>query len=274
VIGRPPGHRPAAWRPLLDNAAQLLEPIGPSVPGAVGCAVLFLGLLLAGTLATGAPATSSSTFRVDNPFAWLSLLAGLCYLVLPATCFGVEGINNRQPWMAALFFVFAWRLPAARSARATLLSAVGVLSALVLLHLGTRFRAFDHESEGASRLIDRLRPGDTLLAPIGSGSTASFPGKPLIALDLYATVRHGGLPNKSFAGYDINIIRYANDTNPMPGLGANWLGHPKLRRFDYVLLRGVPPSLGKRPLALRLEAQDGEWSLFAVCGSHVLPECS
>jgi hypothetical protein len=103
------------------------------------------------------------------------------------------------------------------------------------------------------------------------GSTVSFPGKPLIALELYATVRHGGLPNTSFAGYDIMFIRYVRGKNPMPAIGGNWLSHPALTRFDYVLTRGPAPA---QPSRIRLEAQDGEFFLYAVCGSKAHPRCS
>ncbi len=86
-----------------------------------------------------------------NPFALLSLLAAGSYLVFPATCFGVEGIHNRQPWIAALLFVFAWSVPARGLARAAVLSAVAAAGAGVLVFLGGRFAAFERESGGASR---------------------------------------------------------------------------------------------------------------------------
>ena len=190
------------------------------------------------------------------------------------TLFGVEGIANRQPYLAALLFVFGWSLPARPAARAALLALVGGAGALGLVHIGRRFIAFDRESVGASRLLDRLGPGNTLLAPIGVGSSTAFPGKPLIALELYATLRHGGLPNTSFAGYDIMIVRYVNDRNPMPGISGGWLDHPALRRFDYVLLRGAVGAAATRTGVVRPVAKDGEWSLYAVCGRKALPRCN
>ena len=279
VHGRAPGTRPPLWPPFLDNAGRFFEYIGPIVPGATGAAFLLALLLAAGGLARlsrGTPRASPTPgpFRVHNPFAVLALLAALSFLCFPIVCFGVEGINNRQPWLAALLFVFGWSLPARPAPRAALLALVGAAGALALAHLGARFAAFDRETAGASRLIDRLGPGDTLLAPIGPGSTASFPGKPLVALELYATLRHGGLPNASFAGYDIMLIRYVNDRNPMPGLGAGWLTDPALRRFDYVLLREAgAASAAARPRVLRQVARDGEWVLFGVCGSKATPRC-
>jgi hypothetical protein len=173
-----------------------------------------------------------------------------------------------------LLFVFAWSLPARPPGRTALLVLVGGAGALALAHLCFRFAAFDRETAGASRLIDRLGPHDTLLAPIGAGSTASFPGKPLVALDLYASVRHGGLPNTSFAGYGYLYVRYVNGKNPMPGLTGKWIDSPALRRFDYVLLReSTAAAASTRRRGLRPVAKDGAWSLFAVCGSKALPVC-
>jgi hypothetical protein len=184
VHGRAPGTRPPLWPPFLDNAGHFFEFIGPIVPGATGAVMLLALVVAAGALAPGRAAPEAGRFRVPNPFAWLALLAALSFLCFPVVCFGVEGIDNRQPWLAALLFVFGWSLPARAAPRAALLALVGGAGALALGHLGARFAAFDRESAGASRLIDRLGPGDTLLAPIGAGSTASFPGKPLVAVDL------------------------------------------------------------------------------------------
>lgn len=274
VHGRAPGTRAAGWPPFLDNASHFFDYIGPIIPGAAGAVALFALLVGAGALGSGAARPPAGSFRVQNPFGWLALLAALSYLCFPVNCFGVEGINNRQPWLAVLLFVFAWGLPARPAARATLLGLVGVAGALSLVHLCTRFAAFGRETAGASRLMNRLHPHDTLLAPIGAGSTTSFPGKPLVALELYASVRRGGLPNSSFAGYDIMFIRYVNDRNPMPGLGGGWIDSPALRRFDYVLLRENAAAAGARKQVLRLVEKDGDWSLFAVCGSKALPVCS
>lgn len=273
IRGRPPGSRPPSWPPFSDNAGRFFEYLGPILPEATGVAVVLAALVLGSALARSRRTAPHPAFRVDNPFGWLALIAVAGYLVFPSACFGVEGINNRQAWFAAVLFVAGWTLPARPAVRAAILALVGGIGALILVQMGRRFAAFSRESGGASRLIDRLRPGDTLLAPIGPGSTASFPGKPLIGLELYATLRHGGLPNSSFAGYDYNLIRYAGGRNPMPGIGANWLGHPMLTRFDYVLLRGPIGQATGRPNAVRFVAQDGEWSLFAVCGSRATPKC-
>jgi hypothetical protein len=281
IQGHPPGSRPAAWPPFFDNASRFFEYVGPIVPEGVG-AIMLLGLLVAaGALARSAsPAASpadrrasAGLFRVSNPFAVLSLLAVVLYVILPATWLGVEGLNNRQPWLAALLFVPGWTLPSRPAARALLLALVGGAGVLALVHMARRFAAFDRETIGASRLIDRLEHGDTMLAPVGTGSTVSFPGKPLVALELYASVRHGSLPNGSFAGYVINLIRYVNDRNPMPGLGGGWLDSPALRRFDYVLLRAPGNLAVSRPEKLQAVSRDGDWALYAVCGSKKLPHC-
>ena len=147
-------------------------------------------------------------------------------------------------------------------------------SALGLVHLGKRFAAFNLETAGASRLLDRVAPRQTLLAPIDRFGTSSFPGKPLVALGLYASIRSGGLPNSSFAGYEINLLRYVNDRNPMPDLTAyGWQGNVELTKFDYVLLREPVGSMIDRDPKLRLVAKDGGFALFSVCGGGSQPEC-
>ncbi len=269
--GRPPGARPPVWPPLLGNAARFFEFIGPVIPGAASAALILALAILAGALAAARP--PPGPFRLANPAAFLALIALLCFVVLPGDCFGVEGISNRQPWIAALLLVFGWPLPSRPALRAALLAVVGGGGALALVHLAGRFVAFDRESAGASRLIDRLGPGDTLLSPLRGGATVSFPGKPLAALEQYATLRHGGLPNSSFAGYGSLIVRYVGNKNPMPGLVVDWLESPALTRFDYVLLRRAKDPAAARPDLLQRVATDGDWVLYAVCGSRGRPRC-
>ncbi len=272
IQGRTPGRRPPLWPPFFDNAAHFFAYLGP-LPQAVG-AMFLLALVLAVFAATrpaSAPGASFA-FRVKSPFTWLAIVSTAGYVLLPSTCFGVEGINNRQPYFAALLFVFGWSLPARRLPRAVLLGVVGVASALGLAHLAGRFAAFDRETAGASRLLDRVGPGQALFAPLDRVSTNSFPDKPLVGLDLYSSIRHGGLPNASFAGYAINFVRYVNDRNPMPGLSLSaWQGNPGLAQFDYVLLRApVAPAI-TRDRSLRLVALEGGFALFSVCGGCAPP---
>lgn len=274
VSGHGPGRQPPAWMPLLENATHFFAFLGP-LPDAVGAAFLLVLLLVAGAAAVSAATPGASpAFRVKAPFTWLAIVSAVGYAILPRVCFGVEGINNRQPYVAALLFVFGWTLPARRVSRVLLLGAVGVASTLGLVHLGRRFAAFERETAGASRLIDRVGSGETLLAPIDRPGTSSFPEKPLIALGLYSSIRHGGLPNTSFAGYEINLIRYVNNQNPMPGLiGYSWSASPGLTKFDYVLLRGPVSSLIARDGFLRLIAKDGDFMLYSVCGGGRQPVC-
>ncbi|MEP7120796.1 MAG: hypothetical protein ABJE95_07805 [Byssovorax sp.] len=274
VRGHAPGQHPPAWAPFLENATRFFGYLGP-LPQATGAAFLLLLALLAAGAATSATLPGASlAFRVKNPFAWLSIVAAVSFAIFPEVCFGVEGINNRQPYIAALLFVFAWSLPARRGPRVLVLGALGVASAIGLAHLGKRFAAFNVETAGASRLLDRVGPRETLLAPIDHPQTASFPGKPLVALGLYATIRSGGLPNASFAGYEINLIRYVNDRNPMPGLSPyGWQGSAAITKFDYVLLRDPMGPLMERNPALRLIGKDSGFWLFSVCGGGTQPEC-
>jgi hypothetical protein len=274
VHGHAPGRKPPQWPRFLENASHFFDYLGP-LPQASGLAFLLVLVLAAG--AAAAPAASpgaSGAFRVKRPFTWLAIAAAVGYAILPSVCFGVEGLNNRQPYIAALLFVFGWTLPARRGPRALLLGAVGVASALGLSHLGRRFAAFDRETAGASRLLDRVGPGEALFAPLDRVSTSSFPANPLAALGLYASVRRGGLPNASFAGYQINLVRYVNDQNPMPGLSTyGWRGATGLTRFDYVLLRGPVAATIERDLPLRLVAKEDDFTLLSVCGGGSQPAC-
>jgi hypothetical protein len=275
IQGHGPGRKPPLWPPFLDNAAHFFAYLGP-LPQAVGAAFL-LALVLAVGAATEAAAQPDArpAFRVKTPFTWLSIASALGYALLPSVCFGVEGINNRQPYLAALLFVFGWSLPRRRGPRVLLLGAVAGASAIGLAHLAGRFQAFDRETAGASRLLDRVGPGETLLASLDRVGTISFPEKPLVALDLYASIRGGGLPNASFAGYDINLVRYVNDRNPMPGLSPGmWQGSAGLKQFDYVLVRAPVSAAVERDRALRLVARDEGFALFAVCGGGAQPPCA
>ncbi len=275
IQGHGPGRKPPLWPPLLDNAARFFAYLGP-LPQAAGAAFLVLLVLAVGAATEAAPQPDARpAFRVKTPFTWLSIAAVLGYALLPSACFGVEGINNRQPYIAALLFVFGWSLPRRRGARALLLGAVGCASAIGLAHLAGRFAAFDRETAGASRLLDRVAPGQTLFASLDRASTSSFPEKPLVALDLYASIRGGGLPNASFAGYDINLVRYVNDRNPMPGLSPGaWQGSAGLKRFDYVLVRAPVSAAVERDRSLRLVATEEGFALFSVCGGGSQPRCA
>jgi hypothetical protein len=117
--GGPRGAAPA-WPSLAANASQFFEYVGPIVPRGSAFAMLLLGVVaLASLLALrDAPAKPSLQSRSRNPLLLCSLAAVACCFVLPAFCFGVEGVNNRQPWIAALFFVLGAGLPAGRRARA------------------------------------------------------------------------------------------------------------------------------------------------------------
>lgn len=59
----------------------------------------------------------------------------------------------------------------------------------------------------------------------------------------------------------------------MPGLVVDWLESPALTRFDYVLLRRAKDPAAARPDLLQRVATDGDWVLYAVCGSRGRPRC-
>lgn len=213
-------------------------------------------------------------WRVKRPLlalAWASLLA---YFALPYKTIGVEVVNYRFIWLAALFLGLGAAWPASGWKR-WLHGAVALGLALVfLIDINGRFRSFHRDTVGASRLIDRLKPGDTLLAPIKKTGTVAFPiHHPVRDVQLYATIRHGGLPSWSFAESPTNYVHYVDQRNPMPKLGAHdWARTPALRRFDYVLLR-EPLGAALTLKSVTLIARDGGWALFAVCGGRAAPSC-
>ena len=135
-------------------------------------------------------------------------------------------------------------------------------------------RAFRGLWRGASDLMDRVGPLETLYSsPRNGGATKDFAGptnKPIQELQQYASVRQGGLPNSSFAGYAINYIRYVNNQNPMPGLSGTPTWSSEMTRFDYVLARPATGVTDKR--FQLLEIKEG-WELYGVCGSKRFPTC-
>ena len=141
----------AAWPPFFENAAQLPEFVGVLLPISVGYVLLFALLVVAGATAEPAaphasPESPTARYRVPNAFAVLALASVVCHLVLPSYCLGVEGINNRHPWMAALLFTFAWSLPARPAPRAGLLASMAIGGGALLLHLCGRFVDFHRET--------------------------------------------------------------------------------------------------------------------------------
>lgn len=271
VLQRPSGPVTIActYRAPWLTVAEFLQNLGMLVAESYTHVMLVI-LILVLFFRFGSSSRIKELFRIDNPFGLLSLVVLAEAILFPRDCVGVEGLGHRQCWVVAYFLIFALEPEKSQKWRSLALAVVITFDAVFLGHFVKLFKQFDAESVGASRLIDRIHPGETLLAP-GDGVTASFPVKPLANLDLYATVRRGGLPNRSFAGYDVNFIRYANGKNPMPGLGRDWASRPELTRFDWVLL----PTANVKSLPKRLSfvADDAGWSLFAVCGSRKGPTC-
>jgi hypothetical protein len=278
TFGQGGGHSSAAsWMPPLQAADSLVEYVWASVPNAIGSAsllaiVLVFGLI-AGRTKVGCEGDSRA-WRFGNPFLVVSLAYLVAYFVLPMQLNRVEGVANRFIYPAALAFVFAWNLPADRIARGVLLAAVIAFSAFFLRDLTERFRAFDDDTRGASVLMDRMGPYETLycaLAEQGASKYFAAGHKPLREIQQYATARHGGLPNSSFAGYGYNYVSYVDGRNPMPGLFGPARWGTDMTRFDYVLARrGEGPTDPRFRLVDRSDA----WELYGVCGSRRLPLCS
>jgi hypothetical protein len=213
-------------------------------------------------------------WRVRNPFLVVSLAYLASFFVCPMYLGAVEGVSPRFPYVSLLAFVFAWNLPGGRAARWLVLAAVGGFGLWCLQDIADRFRAFDRDTRGASALMDQIGEHETLYySPPAQGASRDFDGpsnKPMRELEQYATIRHGGLPNSSFAGYGgVNYLRYVDNRNPMPGLfGTNY--DPRMTMFDYMLAReGSGPSDRRFKLVARAEG----WELYGVCGSKRFPTC-
>jgi hypothetical protein len=258
-------------------ADSIVEYAWASVPNAAGLALVLAAIvgfgLTLGKTDVGS-VSESRMWRFANPFLAVSFANLVAYFALPMQLNQVEGVANRFAYPAALAFVFAWNLPAGRLARALVLAAVVGFSVFCLGDITERFRAFERDTRGASSLIDRVGLHETLYyGPADQGVSKDFaPGhKPLRELQQYATVRHGGLPNSSFAGYGCNYVSYVGGKNPMPGLFGPPRWSAEMTRFDYVLARkGEGPS---DPRFHFIERSEG-WELYGVCGSQRLPVCS
>jgi hypothetical protein len=270
--------RPPSWKAPLEAADSIVEYVWTSIPHAQGLA-LILGLvigcsLVIGQTNVGAAHAESRMWRMGNPLLALSLVYLVAYFVFPAQWSRVEGVSTRFAYPAALAFVFAWNLPSRQVVRSLVIASVLAFSAFCLHDITERFRAFDVDTRGASALIDEVGLHETLYSfPGEQGASKDFaPGhSPLRELQQYATIRKGGLPNSSFAGYGINYVAYVEDRNPMPGLAGppRWSG--AMTRFDYVLTRGGQgPS---DPRFLLVDRNRG-WELYGVCGSNRFPTCS
>jgi hypothetical protein len=265
------------WQPVGDSVDTIFDQVGASVPHYQG-RVIALGLLVgAGLVASrknlGAGASAARLWRTENPFLVLSLVYLGAYFVLPLYVGKVEGLSNRFAYPALLAYLFAWNLPAAVAPRTLVLAAVGALGVWSLEDVAERFRAFHLETRGASALMDRLGPRETLYySPPNQGYSKSFGGpsnKPMRELQQYATARRGGLPNSSFAGYGVNFVKYVNG-NPMPGLFGPPSWSPTMTKFDYVLAQeGQGPSDRR----FRLQEKRDGWELYGVCGSTRFPSC-
>ncbi|MGH7272676.1 MAG: hypothetical protein ACREJ3_19775 [Polyangiaceae bacterium] len=275
---------PPAWRSLGEAAGSIVEYVWVSVPNAQSWALALVALIAAGWVwdRTGVGRGSGvGASTVAREGIWrarpLSVIAGAClvaYLFIQSRFDQVEGVSIRFAYPAALALLLGWDLPRGRTPRALVIASVGLLSGLSLGDVAARMRSFDEDTRGASALIDRIGAGDTLYfnAPERGVSKDFAPAHPCLReLQQVATIRHGGLPNSSFAGYGCNYVRYVGGRNPMPGLSGPARWGSAMTRFDYVLAR---QGQGPADARFRLVASAAGWQLFGVCGSARFPVCS
>ena len=267
---------PSSWLEPWDGSERIFEYVWASVPHystrALALALIVgVGLLIC-PVNLGASGPAAKMWRVRNPFLILSLAYLASYYACPMYLNKVEGVSCRFAYVAVLAFIFAWNLPSAPVPRWIVLGAVGAFAVWCLRDMTERFRAFDEDTRVASDLMDWVTLHQTLYYwPADQGASKDFAGptnKPTRELQQYASVRQGGLPNSSFAGYGINYIRY--EKNPMPGFSGPAYWGPEATKFDYVLARvGGGPSDKRFKL---LERRAG-WEIYGVCGSSLFPDC-
>lgn len=269
---------PPSWMKPGDAMKAFVEYVWASVPSntaqAMSLAAIVAVLFVAWAFGLETSRPSPRWWRGPSPFLLLSLVLLAAYFLMPMNANGVEGIANRFAYPAVLALIFSLNLPAAFGPRVAFVAAGLALATVSLGDLTSRFRAFDEDTRGASALMDRIGMQETLYyGPADRGVSKDFaPGHPVLReLQQFATLRHGGLPNSSFAGYGINYVRYVGGKNPMPGLHGPPRWSPEMTNFDYVLVRA-----GQAPQDARFRRVDAEegWELYAVCGSRRLPTCS
>jgi hypothetical protein len=252
------------------DEAWACVPHYPQLSVALACIVV-LGLLICRTN-VGARVRM---WRMENPFLVIAVAHIVVFLVAPDHMNHVDGIRTRFTYTAMLAFVFAWNLPGRPVARGLVLAAVFGFTVWCLCDITERFHAFDAETRGASALMDRVGLHETLYYEAADeGASHLFAGptnRPLRELEQFATVRHGGLPRSSFAGYGYTYLRYANGSNPMPFIAGAPSWSADMTRFDWVMTRkGDGPS---DPRFRWVEERDG-WVLYGVCGSARFPRCN
>jgi hypothetical protein len=264
------------WRPLWEAADHLLDHVVPTIPHATARALLLAGLLVGASMMVrrtlGASGPAARMWRVDHPMLVLAALYLLGFFVLPSDGLHVEILAQRFSIHAAMAAVFAYNLPEAARMRAVVVGAIAAFGAWTLLDVASCFRAFDADTRGASELMDRVGPRETLYHwPAQNGASPAFgtPNKAEVELEQFATIRSGGLPNSSFAGYGMNYVRYVHD-DPMPFLKGPPVWSEAMTKFDYVLVRADQALTDRR--FQRVDDRPG-WILYAVCGSKRLPAC-
>jgi hypothetical protein len=267
---------PWRWRPLWESADHLVDHVWASVPHLATrtllLALLLLGSLVLGSRNVGALGPSARIWRVGNPFLFVAGLYLVAFFVLPTDGLGVEILAPRLSIHAAMACIFAWNLPVSPVKRAAVVAAISAFAVWCLGDITDRFRAFDVDTRGASALMDQVGLHETLYhsPPQGGGSDLfAMPNRALVELEQFSTVRHGGLPNSSFAGYGMNYVRYV-DGDPMPFLHGPPAWSADMKRFDYVLTRA---DQGPSDAHFQLLEQREGWRLYGVCGSRRFPAC-
>jgi hypothetical protein len=267
-----------AWLRPVEAAESMMHGTAwaqvPNAPLQEVAFVVLVGMSLSvATINAGASGGRGPRWLIQNPFLVLSLVYLVGYFALPIGMSGVAGFSNRFVYLSELAFVFAWNLPAERCARAGVLVAAFGLSAWCLEDIAHRFRLFQAETRGASALMNRVGPRETLYydsGPDDGYSPAFAPGnKAMRELEQFASARSGGLPNTSFAGYGYTYVRFVNGS-PMPGLSGPPSWSPPMTKFDYVLVRGA--HLLADAHFRWIDGRYG-WELYGVCGSARFPSC-
>lgn len=191
-------------------------------------------------------------------------LAGLSYLLLPSQLREVQLLAERF-WVPCLLLMTAW--PRVRRGRPTLPWAiVAVVAVLYPLRVGAGLARFEREYVGSLAEALAILPARARVAYVleereidlwHMGPLWHLP-KAIVA------VQNGGVTDDSFAIRPHCPVQFREGRTPVP-LGPGFLVSPRLRDWDYVLLRTQKaPRAALGSPRLRLRFHERGWYLFSV----------
>ncbi len=187
-----------------------------------------------------------------------------CYFLAPTAITGQWYINERFAFPAALLLVLL--VPAGAPSRLGTAGALA-LTGLTAANAAWHHARFDREAAGFAAVLEALPERPRVLGLMFSSYGRVLRRWPYLHFEQYAMVRRGGVAGNSLAKSPPFPIRHHSpDAFPAPSVfRPDWLDAAKhLPRYDFLLVRGVPPHrLGLDRYASRVLRQ-GDWQLWAV----------